>query len=182
MAFKHRLHALTFALAAGLSIAGGVGAAQDDAHSRVNVSWTNPDDFGDSKLYPGSGLGRTTPEEWLGQLAKSVKSRADRTLPPGEELDVTFTDVTRAGIYEPWRGPQWDDVRIIKDAYPPRIDLSFTLRGSDGRIIKEGTRKLRDPGFLQRGTWNETDPLRFEKRMLDDWLRKEFSASSASRS
>jgi hypothetical protein len=27
---------------------------------------------------------------------------------------------------------------------------------------------------MQRGALNSTDPLRFEKRMLDDWLRSEF--------
>ena len=178
---KYRLHALTFALAAGLSIAGGVNAA-DDAHSRVDVSWANPDDFSDAKMYPGTGLGRAQPEEWLGDLSKYLKYRADRALPPGETLEVKFTNVQRAGIYEPWRGPQWDDVRIIKDMYPPRIDLSFTLRGADGHVISEGTRKLRDPAFLQRGIWNETDPLRYEKRLLDDWLRSELKGSAASRS
>lgn len=177
MTFKHRLHALTWALAVGLSIAGGA-VAQDDAHSRVSVSWTNPDDFSDSKTYPGTGLGRAQPEEWLGDLSKHLRYRADRLLPRGDTLDVKFTNVQRAGIYEPWRGPQWQDVRIVKDMYPPRIDLTFTLRGPDGNVISEGERKLRDPAFLQRGILNESDPLRFEKRLLDDWLRSEFSRRS----
>ena len=163
------------------TIAGNAAAAPrapDD--SRVDVSWTNPDDFSDSKTTPGSDIGRPTPDEWLGELSKHLKSRAGRALAPGQTLDVVFTNVQRAGIYEPWRGPQWDDVRIVKDMFPPRIDLTFTLHNADGSVAEEGKRQLRDPAFLQRGILNETDPLRFEKRLLDDWIRKDFSAAGRS--
>ena len=50
------------------------------------------------------------------------------------------------------------------------------------RSCKEGERELRDPAFMQRGILNETDPLRFEKRMLDDWLRNEFPDAGDARS
>jgi hypothetical protein len=147
--------------------------------SRVQVTWTNPGDFSEAKQSYGTGLGRISPDEWLGELAKHLRYRAERALPPGETLQVTFTNVQRAGTYEPWRGPRWDDVRIIKDIYPPRIDLKFTLTDASGGVVKEGTRELRDPAFLQRSIPDANDPLRFEKRMLDDWLRKEFAPGDA---
>lgn len=149
-------------------------APPNENGSRVEISWTNPADFSEAKENAGIGLGRQPPDEWLGELAKHLRYRAERVLPQQEHLEVTFTDVQRAGTYEPWRGPRFDDVRIIKDIYPPRIDLTFTLSDGSGGVIKQGTRELRDPSFLQRGRLNETDPLRFEKRMLDDWLRSEF--------
>ena len=102
-------------------------------------------------------------------------------LPAGQQLAVTLTDIKLAGAFEPWRGPQFDDVRIVKDIYPPRIDLRFTLKSADGAILAEGERTLRDVGFLTRGMANTSDPLRYEKRMLDDWLNREFvRAGSAS--
>ena len=174
-----RSRALVVAIA--LAFASVASAAPQASDSRVQVDWTKPGDFSEAKQYPGSGLGRESPDEWLTDLANHLRYRAERVLPQGDDLHVTFTNVQRAGTYEPWRGPQWDDVRIIKDIYPPRIDLTFTLSDANGGVVKEGKRELRDPAFLQRGILNESDPLRFEKRMLDDWLRSEFQEKGGAR-
>jgi DUF3016 family protein len=183
MTFLRTSRHTALALVAGIALAAGVtAAAHAGAPSRIHVTWSNPVDFTDTRQSAGSGIGRQSPDEWLGELAKYLQRRADRVLAPGQQLDVTFTDVKRAGTYEPWRGPQWNDVRIIKDIYPPSIDLEFTLRDTSGNVISEGTRQLRDPAFLSRGIPNQTDPLRFEKRMLDDWLRRDFAPASVSRS
>ena len=144
------------------------------ADSRVQIDWTKPADFSEEKTYAGTGFGRQSPDEWLDDLAAYLRNRAERILPQDQHLKVTFTNVQLAGTYEPWRGPRWDDVRIIKDIYAPRIDLTFTLTDASGAVVKQGERKLRDPSFLQRGIFNQNDPLRYEKRMLDDWLRSEF--------
>jgi DUF3016 family protein len=165
----------TLLLVLGLALACAAWADAPHANSRVQIDWTPPADFSESKTYAGTGLGRQSPDEWLGNLADHLRYRAERILPPDDRLKVTFTNVQLAGTYEPWRGPRWDDVRIIKNIYPPRIDLKFTLTDASGAVVKEGERQLRDPAFMQRGTLNETDPLRFEKRMLDDWLRSEFA-------
>ena len=166
----------TLLLAFGIASASFAMSAQprDAASSPVPVTWTNPADFSEAKEMYGTGLGRESPDEWLGDLAKHVRYRAERVLPSGDSLQVTFTNVQRAGTYEPWRGPRWYDVRIIKSIYPPSINLRFTLMDASGGVVHEGARELRDPAFLQRGILNETDPLRFEKRLLDDWLRSEF--------
>ena len=162
-------------LAGSVALASAATAPSPAAAERVRVDWTNPGDFAEAKENPGFGIGRQTPEEWLPELAKHLQTRADRVLPAGERLAVTFTNVKRAGTYEPWRGPQWDDVRIVKDIYPPRISLHFTLTSANGATLSEGDRSLRDPAFLSRGLlYAQDDPLRFEKRLLDDWLRREF--------
>ena len=46
---------------------------------------------------------------------------------PADEARVTVTNIDVAGDIESWRGPGRCDVRIMKDTYPPRIDLSFRL-------------------------------------------------------
>jgi hypothetical protein len=141
--------------------------------ARVKVDRTDPAPF--TELKHSHALRDNRPAEWLEPLARHLQRRADDRLPPGEQLSVTFTDVQRAGSYEPWRGPRWDEVRVVKDIYPPRIDLRFRLTDADGRTLSEGERSLRDSAFLTRDGLDSNDPLRFEKRLLDSWLRKEFA-------
>jgi hypothetical protein len=61
----------------------------------------------------------------------------------------------------------------VKDIYPPRIDLSFSLAAGDGKVIKEGERRLRDPAFLAGANQYPDDPLRYEKALIDRWLERE---------
>jgi hypothetical protein len=66
-------------------------------------------------------------------------------------------------------------VRVVRSVYPPQIDLSFRLTDASGNVIEDGTRRLRDLAFLQRGSSNSSEPYRFEKRLLKDWLTREFA-------
>jgi hypothetical protein len=41
-------------------------------------------------------------------------------------------------------------------------------------VIGQGERKLQDTGYLHNiGRQSDTDPLRYEKRLLDDWIRRD---------
>ena len=97
-------------------------------------------------------------------------------LPPDEHLQVTIDDIKLAGSFEPWRGPDAQDIRFLKDIYPPRMDLHYRLTAADGSVIREGTSRLRDLAYLQHTVPTSTDQLRYDKRMVDDWLRREFAA------
>ena len=64
--------------------------------------------------------------------------------------------------------------------YPPRISLAFKRLDAQGEVIEQGERKLSDSGFLTGSTrFGDSDPLRYEKRMLDDWLKREFKQDAA---
>lgn len=162
---------LALGLVTGLACAAH---AEPTTPTRVNVTWPEPATLSEVKEAHGRGWQRG--EAWLVDLRKHLVRQADRVLPSGERLDVTFTDIKLAGSFEPWRGPQFDDVRIVKDIYPPRIDLRFTVTAADGHVVADGERTLRDPGFLTRSIANSSDPLRYEKRLLDDWVRREFDS------
>ena len=171
-----RFRPLPLLLTAALGVTAPLAATTTDtAPARIVVTWTNPAEFTDVRY--DTSFSRQSPEQWLGSLARYLQQRAEQRLPPGQHLDVTFTDIQRAGIYEPWRGPQWSDIRIVKDPYSPRIDLRFTLTDANGKVVDEGTRTLRDLAFLHRNLPLGSDPLRFEKRLLDDWLRREFPST-----
>ncbi len=143
------------------------------ADGPVEVRWTDPAQFTDIR-YSGNRW-EAVRGTWVSDLANRFRSSAAKRLPPGQRLSVTITDIKRAGQYEPWHGPRLDDVRIVKDIYPPRISFSYTLTDAEGRTLDQGERKLVDAGFLTGGTrLNDSDPLRYEKQMIDDWVRKQF--------
>ena len=143
-----------------------------DADGPVTVSWTDPHAF--SEIRYSRNRFEAERGDWVRGIARHLAKRAAGALGPGERLDVAITDIELAGDFEPGAGRS-DGVRIVRDIYPPRIDLHYTLIGSDGTMLREGDAKLRDPAFLSRSSANDSDSLRYEKRLIDDWLRREFS-------
>jgi hypothetical protein len=144
-----------------------------DAVPVATVDYVATDKFTDIGAgYPASQRQRTA---YLEDLRKHIAQEAQRLLPQGQRLAVRVTDVDMAGGFEPWR---WRsaDVRIVRDIYPPRIDLQFRLTGPDGVLLKEGERKLSDLTFLMTATatYRDGDPLRYEKALIDTWMRNEF--------
>jgi len=108
-------------------------------------------------------------------LRKHLIERAGKAMRDGQTLDVTFLRIERAGSFEPWRGVGAQDVRIVRDIYPPRIDLTFKLSNAEGATMKAGNSQLRDPAFMMHTNMYSNDALRFEKTLLDDWVRRELS-------
>ena len=142
------------------------------AEGPVQVQWTDPANF--TELRHSRNRWEAQRGNWVNTLANHLRTRAARQLPDGQQLAVTITDIKRAGDYEPWHGLQMQDVRFMRDIYPPRVSLQFTLTDAQGQVIDQGERKLVDSSYLYGGTrLSDTDPLRYEKRLLDDWLRRE---------
>ncbi|MCW5620611.1 MAG: DUF3016 domain-containing protein [Burkholderiales bacterium] len=150
-------------------------AAQADPSASapaVRVEYLHPEKFQDiGEGRYGSDRQRTA---HLEMLRKHIQQRAGRLLPEGQSLAVTITDVDMAGSFEPWR--RYYDVRIVRDIYPPRIDLHFQLIDATGDVVKEGERKLRDMTFMTSSAMYRysNDVLRYEKALLDDWLERDF--------
>lgn len=153
---------LTFTLLAGAAVA---------EPPTVSVQFGETERFTDfSSSYSNSDRSR---DHFIKELATFIERRAADRLGAGQRLEVVITDVDMAGEFEPWRRSGGYDVRIVKDLYPPRIDLSFRLLGADGEVLAEGNRKLRDLGFMYTGRPMDSDPLRHEKRLLDRWVASE---------
>lgn len=147
--------------------------AKPAAPQRAEVVFVAPENFTDVRdSYTGTDSGR---DAILDQLRDYMMDEAKRFVPAGDKLFISVSDVDLAGDYEPWRGPRWDDVRIVKDIYPPRIKLSYRLTDAAGHVIKEGNSDLRDMAFLMKiAVTFRDDPLCHEKTLLDDWFRTEF--------
>jgi hypothetical protein len=143
----------------------------------VSVQWNDPTTFSELRL--SSNRWAASEGNWLQDLAQYMRKRAQAKLAPGEHLDLTIVDIDRAGQFEPWQGPNLQNTRIIRDLYPPRMTLRFRRLDASGAVIAEGERKLTDPAFLLHASpINDSDPLRYEKRMIDSWLRRELVTAS----
>lgn len=140
---------------------------------QVNVYYVDPDNFTEFR-HAGIGVDRNE-RGWLNTLARHIAQRAGAALPAGQRLNIVVTDVDRAGDYEPWHGGQSADVRIVRDIYPPSIDLKFTLLSADGTILRAGETRLHDMNFMMRMNRYSDDPLRYEKSMIDDWVSRAFA-------
>lgn len=149
-----------------------VGAGALAAQGPVAVSWQDPAGFSE----PTFGAMPVDRGTWIRPLAEYLRGQAERRLPPGHRLEVELLDVNRAGEYEPGRHTGATDLRVVRDLYPPRIHLRFRHLDGSGAVVAEGERRLVDSGFLQRSSGLDSDPLRFEKRLLDDWLHRELGA------
>ena len=137
--------------------------------TRTDVIFDHPENFTDVKDsdFP-TDKGR---DEILSRIRSYLVYRTASLVPEGDRLTVKFTDIDLAGDYEPWRGPQWSDVRVIKAIYPPTLKFSYSVTDASGRVVKQGTEDIRDMNFQTRVTIDSTDTLRYEKDILDEWAR-----------
>jgi hypothetical protein len=155
-----------------LLIAGCAAAAPMDAPApRISVTFIEPENFTDAhraELEPtSSGI--------LRQLEKFLIETGARYVPEKMELKIRITDVDLAGDFELFRGPPADQLRITKGLYPPHIVLEFEVVDGTGKIITSGKRDLTDIDYQLRSVYPREDYLRYEKDLLRDWMREEFS-------
>jgi Protein of unknown function (DUF3016) len=165
-AMNPRLPLLALALASLAAIA---------AEPAVEVTFTDPEKFSDLRT---SRLATDRERLSLAEaLREHVVARAPQYLPKDTRLAVTITDVDMAGEFRPMGASlATGEVRIVKDIYPPRVDLEFRLARADGTVEREGKRQLRDVMFLSSSSGRVSDLLRYEKDLLDRWLQREFAA------
>ena len=156
---------------AGASDGGDAHAGSDTARTTggsVTVEFVEPSRYVDARARCSD-----TEPTGLDELAQLLRAEGARRLPTGWTLTVAVTELDRAGALEPWRGPQFCWLRIMRDVYPPRIDVRFAVTDAQGERRREGRRELRDLNYLQHAAFPDSDPLRYEKALLREWLRAE---------
>jgi hypothetical protein len=156
---------------ASVGLAGTIVAAMANVDTRIIVVFVQAQHFTDltySKDFHTSGA-------LLDELHKFMREMGEIYMPAGMHLEIKVTDVDLAGDFEPWRSPQFDNVRILRGIYPPRISLEFRLTDGSGALVSAGKRVLYDIAYQQRVVRPSDDYLRYEKDILRDWFRNEFS-------
>ncbi len=151
-----------------------VSAPKTAPASPVEVNFENPAQFTDfTQSYSSRDYGQ---DGLMMQFREFLQDRIAPRLAPGQRAVITFKDIDLAGDFEPWRGPRADDIRIVKDIYVPRAKLDFRVVNADGTVAAEGHRELSNLGFMTSIAFPQSDPLRWDKDMLNDWVRREFPA------
>ena len=170
MKTKYVFLAATFAAAASV-----FATAPATSNTRVAVIFDHPEKFTDVKdAFMGTEKGRDT---ILAHFKEFLEQRAPRYLADGQLLTITFTDIDLAGDFEPYHGPNFTDVRIVKDIYPPRLNFTYKLVDASGAVLKEGQEKLVDMNFQMTIRPSDAqDSIHYEKAMLDSWLNELFAS------
>ncbi|MGH8681917.1 MAG: DUF3016 domain-containing protein [Burkholderiales bacterium] len=153
-------------------LAGALGGVHGWAAAEVQVRYQDPASF--AVMRDAARPSEPVRRAYLDELKAYLERRAASRIADGDTLVVTITDLQLAGLYDPLLHPPAASVRIVRDVTPARIDLRFTLARADGTALREGERKLRSVGYPLDPGVAPADPLRYEKALLDDWLRREF--------
>lgn len=147
------------------------------AHATANVTW----EWADSDRYTDlehSGFGARSIKHFSKEIEAYINRVAQKQLPDGSHLHIIVTDVDLAGEFEPWHNQPYDDVRIVRSIYPPRMSLEYELVDLEGNLLNSGSVDLVDRDFninVKRRVFTN-DLYFYEKEMLGSWLRKEFGA------
>jgi hypothetical protein len=148
--------------------------ATSAAWAEVTVTYVKPDDYTD---VPRSVIER---DRVLKDFSEYF-AKLDKKLPAGQSLKIEVLDIDLAGrLYPRYSGG--DDIRVLKGGADwPRMHLRYTL-SQDGQTLRSGDEQLSNMNYQMSMTrYADSEPLRYEKQMLDDWFKKTIAPTVASR-
>ena len=124
--------------------------------------------------YTDAGTTQWDEDANLQALARHLQGPGQRLLPANQVLKVEVLDVDLAGAVRPARHGA-GDVRVLRgNADYPRIHLKYTLE-ADGVAQGSGTEWVTDLDYAHGvPSWRDSEPLYYEKRMLDRWFKTRF--------
>ena len=140
------------------------------ANAGATVTFTLPDNYTDMPF------GSYDKEQVMKDLQQHFGKLA-AALPAGQELKVDVLDIDLAGRIEQ-RAHTAHDLRILRGTTDwPAITLRYSVE-SQGKVVKSGEQRITDMTYLQGfNHYNSGEPLRYEKRMLDQWFKKTLVAA-----
>jgi len=110
----------------------------------------------------------------LEALAKHLRALGQRHLPGDHVLKVELLDVDLAGIVRPSRRTGVP-LRVVNGGADwPRIKLRYVLE-APGQAPLSGEESVTDMDYAHSlGASRASEPLHFEKQMLDSWFKARF--------
>ena len=141
------------------------------ADADVKVSFIEPGRYTDAGLH--SEYGAKSRSATLAGIQQHLERLGERYLKPGQDLTIDVLDIDLAGRFEMWR-INARDLRIMREVTWPRIEVRYTLE-QNGAVVASGEETVADLNYLMRaGLAYSSDPLRYEKVMLDEWFKTRF--------
>lgn len=159
---KHVRRHAGAALLSLLACLAGAGTARAD----VAVTYVKPEEFSDVPFSPRDR------EQLLKDLSGHF-AKIGQKLPAGQMLKIDVLDVDLAGRTYP-RAYAPNDLRILRGGADwPHMHLRYTLE-QDGKVLRSGDAQLSNMMYQERmNRYGTSDPLRYEKQMMDDWFEQE---------
>jgi len=143
------------------------------ASAAVEVKFITPEKFSDVR---DSNFGRSETLAGIEAHLQTLAATQFGTAASGKDLLVEVTDIDRAGELEPW-GREMREIRVLRTIGRPAITLRYVV-SEGGHELRRGEARLSDLSYLDRSNrYPAGEPIRFEKRMLDDWFSKEFAVA-----
>ncbi|MEM9157934.1 MAG: DUF3016 domain-containing protein [Verrucomicrobiota bacterium] len=136
----------------------------------VSIDFERPEKFTD--IEAGALTTEKEQEYILSRISDAFTDGAKRYLPNGYSIEISVNDVDLAGAIEPWQY-RYDDVRIMREIYPPRLKFDYAIRDANNEIVSDGYVNLKDYNYL-------LNPLRFTSQertafhvtsLVKDWLK-----------
>lgn len=148
-------------------------AASQTPNPRVLVIFTHPESFLDIRdRYVPTEEGRN---EILNIFREYLAKRAVPYLPEGYALYVNFINIKLAGVF-PVGAIGNLSRRTVLDSTPPMLMFAWAVTDPSGKIVKSAWEKLEEDNFKDLYESAEPgDPYRYEKAVLDDWMRNSLS-------
>ncbi|GIU07188.1 MULTISPECIES: DUF3016 domain-containing protein [unclassified Shewanella] len=170
---KHLL--MTVVIAATLTI-GGCAQQQEPTEPQnfltndgnVNILWQSTNDYSD--IEATSGVQSKFEQYLFTELTDGLAKLASKHLAKGQQLDLTVTNVDLAGDVQPTFGGATNDIRVVTDLYPPKISFDYVLT-QNGKVIKSGSEKLNNMGYLMDIQPIGSDAFPYEQDLLTDWFK-----------
>lgn len=136
------------------------------AVAATTVNYVDPDKYADM---PFSSWDKERVQKALTEHFEKLGAK----LPAGQNLKIDVTDIDLAGHPEPG-AHRPNDFRILRGrADWPRMNFRYSIE-SQGAVVKSGEASVSDMNYLQSfNRYSSNEYLRYEKRMLDEWFRKE---------
>ncbi len=140
----------------------------------VSVTWQNTEDYRDVRT--ANGIKKRYQQRVFDQLERYLHQEIPKVILEDQTIKLTIHNLDLAGDVLPMYIDH-QDIRVIKNIYPPMIDIEYQLLAADGSVIKSKREKVRDIGFnLGSHASLRHENLHYEKAMLKKWLRKQFKS------
>jgi hypothetical protein len=135
----------------------------------AQVTFVRPETFADIGPYINGSEAAAN----LAQIAQHIEQLAARHLAPDQLLEVDVLNVHMAGYLDP-RTYRTEPLRVMREGSWPSVTVRYRLTQS-GALLASGEETASDTAYLHFiNRYPESDRLRFEKRLLDNWFNSRF--------
>jgi Protein of unknown function (DUF3016) len=142
---------------AALSLAGAANAA-------VTVTFTKPDTYIDMPFMQYE-------KDQVLQELQAHFNKLGASLPAGQTLKIEMLDIDLAGRLKPV-GHTARELRVLNGGADwPMLQFRYSVEAA-GKVVTSGESRLSDLNYLrQYNRYRSSEPLRYEKQMLDNWYK-----------